>query len=313
MARFPSYTEVSSGLLVPATDIVRVAEQVSLLPAVQNGFAVLIGSAAWGSVSVRSDIDLIAFKCPQTSNLEADVQAIRAQYSSSVNSNIEPPLIDVIWIGAESGQVVERDNIVSRSTPISEHRVVTEIFERTCSRLLDHLLALADVKGGVWRNFAQKYMTDANTDSSIRRDVLREYTDGVAVKWRQVNWLSTLPANIGSKHLGILGSLENFAYHACRLILSDHGIYPKPDRRPEIRAAVKNLPDDLSSSLSDVFGPAFLIGEECEMLIKQFEGNESGKCSEEDYYSAIISQARSTKIDEIELFVWKYVGIGQGR
>jgi predicted nucleotidyltransferase len=290
-----------------------IAGQVSLLPAVQNGFAILVGSAAWGTVSPRSDIDLVAFKCQQTTNLESDIDAIRSEYQSKSGNRHAPPIVDVIWIGAEKGQVVERDNILSGSAPIAEHRVVKEIFERTCSRLIDHLLALAGVKGGPWQSFIDKYMINAKSDSHIRQDILREYADGLAARWRENNWKHSDLSGIELSQLKTLGNMENFAYHTCRLILSDHGIYPRPDRRPEIRNKINELPDRTASKLQEILMPAFQVGEVCETMVAEIQEPANKPVSEMDYYSRILSLAEEIEIGEIEHFVWDYTSRQQDR
>src|SRR5688572_3026802 len=133
----------------------------------------------------------MAYECSDSASLKADIQQILDTYVAANGRRHDPPQVDVTWIGAENERLVERDNLVSRSAPILEPRMVSEIFERTCVRLIDHLQALAAVKGPPWRGFVERYLASTRPDPALRRDVFRAYGTAMADQWRRRSWSLT--------------------------------------------------------------------------------------------------------------------------
>src|SRR5580765_6708005 len=118
MATLFSYSDVVRDAPAPAPDILRMTGQIAQLPAFTDCLAVLSGSAAWGDVSWRSDIDIMAYGCDRTADLYDQIEAIRNAYVESSHHRHQAPRVDIILIGAEREELVERDNLVSGSAAI---------------------------------------------------------------------------------------------------------------------------------------------------------------------------------------------------
>jgi hypothetical protein len=306
VGRFFTYDEVIRGTPPPAPDIVRVTAQIAALPPLQSGLAVVAGSSAWGSVSVRSDIDVMAYRTAVSGDLDRQIDGVLETYRSSTPRH-EPPKVDVTWIGADSETLVARDNLVSSSAPILEQHVVSEIFERTCVRLVDHIRALAGLKGNPWRVFADRYLSKVNAESALRRDVLREYVNGIAMKWRQQPWSDDSATVLTREQLDALGHAEGFADHVTRLVLADLGVYPRPDRHEDILKALAALGEPWGDDLRRVLAPLFALGGTCSRLVDGLL-RDTTFATEQDYYSSLRQAAVSVDMDAIEQFTWRYVG-----
>jgi hypothetical protein len=306
VGRFFTYEEVVRGTPTPAPDIVRVTAQIAALPPLQSGLAVVAGSSAWGSVSVRSDIDVMAYRTVASADLERQIDAVLETYRSD-RPRHEPPKVDVTWIGAETETLIARDNLVSSSAPVLEQHVVSEIFERTCVRLVDHIQALAGLKGNPWRDFADRYLSKVNAGSAVRRDVLREYVNGIAVKWRQQPWSDGSATALTREQLDALGHAEGFADHVTRLVLADLGVYPRPDRHEDIHKALIAIGEPWGDDLRRVLAPLFALGGACSRLVDGLL-RDTAYATEQAYYSSLREAAATVDMNAIEEFTWRYVG-----
>ena len=305
MGRFFTYDEIVRGSLPPAPDIVRVTGQIASLPPFHSGLAVIAGSSAWGAVSVRSDIDVMAYRTAASNDLDAQIDRVLEVYRSGSPGH-EPPKVDVTWIGAESETLVARDNLVSSSAPILEQHVVSEIFERTCVRLVDHIQALAGLKGNPWRSFADRYLANVNAEPALRRDVLREYVNGIAMKWRQQDWGNGAGTALTQEQLDALGHAEGFADHVTRLVLADLRVYPRPDRHEDIHKALASLGGPWGDDLRRVLAPLFALSRTCSGLVDGLL-RDTTFATEQAYYSSLQLAAVSVDMDAIEEFTWRYV------
>jgi hypothetical protein len=300
MARVFPYRDLVQDLPAPAADLVRIANDINSLPALRSGHAVLIGSAAWGEASWRSDIDVVAYGCSETERLEADIQEVLAIYERS--SRHAAPKADVILIGAEHEELIERDNLVSGSVPILEPRVVSELFDRVCARLGDHIRALARLKGNPWESFAKAYLKRWKARGSIVLDVIGEYSAAVAAGWREYDWL-TEEASLTDAKLVQMGYADGFAIHLSRLVLSHQHAYPIPDRRADVRTALSKV-DTWGTHFESVLAPFFDFGDDYEHLAARIRRNEAVTQIEFDRLLSIAA----AKIDfsTVEELTWSY-------
>jgi hypothetical protein len=312
VARFYSYRQLVGLQPAPVPFIRALAAEISQLPAFIAGRAVLAGSAAWGSSSWHSDVDIVAYMSHESQSLESDIAAAVDAFEKAQGGIYLSPRVDVVWVGSEREELVERDNLVSNSAPIKEPLTIAEIFDRVCIRLLDHLLALAEVKGDPWRKFITRHLGDAASSSSLRHDVVREYAQAAAEQWRMQKFhlgtaddVSVLTAD----ELDALSNAEGFANHFTRQLLGDNGVYPAPDRRRDVRGAVSLLPATLRDDLVCVTRPLFALGEGYEELAEHCQRGVT--IAEGDFYQRLRWLARAVDFDAIEEFVWRYVGQGR--
>lgn len=311
MSRFYSYRQLVGVSPAPAPLVVGLTAELSRLPAFGSGLAVIAGSAAWATPSWRSDIDIVAFKSDGSLDLEAGIAAAAQAFDASHGTRFICPQIDVVWVGAEREELVERDNLVSKSAPIKEPRTIAEVFERVCVRLIDHLESLARVQGDPWRSFVARFLSEVDHRASLRRDVMREYARATAIDWRtqtfpfdnQDDSTELLPAE-----LDVLGSVESFGYHLARQVLGEMHLYPAPDRRSDIRAALALLDDPLSQELTQALSPLFALGDGYEQLAR--EAQTGGVIGEADFYRRLRLLASEVDIDAVERFVWSYAAQG---
>ncbi len=306
MAQFFSYSEIVLDLPAPAPDVLRITGQITQLPAFADRLAVLSGSAAWGDVSWRSDIDIMAYSCDRTAALGEQVEAIRNVYVES--SRHQAPHIDITLVGAEHEELVERDNLVSGSAAILEPRVVSEIFDRVCVRLIDHVSALADKKGEPWRTFAERYVSRSVADPALLRDVIREYCSSVAARWRQCAWNSggAPDLELNEDEFAQLGFAEGFASHVARLVLSDLGAYPRPDRRADVRRALDSLGAPWGAKLRAVLQPYFDLGARYESLVAAIRAG-TNRPSESEFSASLRDAAGAIDVTAVEELMWAYL------
>jgi hypothetical protein len=306
VARFYGYHDVVDDVPARAPDILRITGQIAALPAVRDGVAVLVGSAAWGTVSWRSDIDVMVYECDRSATLQADIDALCAAYTAATGGRHHPPKVDTIIVGAEHEQLVERDNLVSGSAAILEPRLVSEIFDRICVRLVDHVRALAGLKGEPWRSFAARYLDRTDDDVALRRDVLREYSASAAAGWRQVDWAASHPgAEPSDEQLAQFGHAEGFANHVTRLVLADLGVYPRPDRRADVRAALAQLGAPWGDEARAVLAPFFALTDHYEEAVANVLADPR-RTTAEEFNTQLREAASGIDFDAVEEFVWRY-------
>ena len=311
MAQFFTYSEIVRDVPAPAPDVLRMTGQITQLPAFADCLAVLSGSAAWGDVSWRSDIDIMAYSCDRTAALDEQVEAIRSVYVESSRRRHRAPRIDITLVGAEHEELVERDNLVSGSAAILEPRVVGEIFERVCVRLIDHVSALAALKGEPWRTFAERYVIRSVADPALRRDVMREYCSSVAARWRQFAWDGgAQDLELSEDELAQLGFAEGFASHVGRLVLGDLGMYPRPDRRADVRRALDSLGAPWGAKLRAVLQPYFDLGACYETLVAAIRAG-TNRPSESEFSASLRDAARALDVTAVEEFMWSYLAAPQ--
>lgn len=311
MSRFYSYRQLVGVSPAPAPLVVGLSAELGRLPAFGSGLAVIAGSAAWATPSWRSDIDVVAFKSDQSLDLESGIAAALQAFTNAHGTRFICPRIDIVWIGAEREELVERDNLVSKSAPIKEPRTIAEVFERVCVRLIDHLESLARVQGDPWRQFVARFLSTADHGLSLRRDVIREYARAIAVEWRAQTFLVDGPddsSELEPDELDALGSVEGFAYHLVRQILGEMQRYPAPDRRGDVRVALESLDNPSSRELSTVLAPLFALGDGYEQLA--LETQSGSEIDEGTFYRRLRSLAATVDIDSVERFVWAYAAQG---
>jgi predicted nucleotidyltransferase len=307
MGRFFSYSEIVLGVPAPAPDILRITGQITDLSAFAERLAVLSGSAAWGDVTWRSDIDIMAYSCDRTAGLEEQIEAIRKTYVESSSHRHRAPHVDITLVGAEHEELVERDNLVSGSAAILEPRVVSEIFDRVCVRLMDHVSTLAVMKGEPWRSFAERYVSRSAADSGLRRDVMREYCSSVSARWRQFAWdLDGSDLELNDEELAQLGFAEGFASHIARLVLGDLGAYPRPDRRADVRRALDALDGPWGMELRSVSQPYFDLGIRYESLVAAIRAG-TNALSESEFNVGLREAARAIDVAAVEELMWRYL------
>lgn len=299
MARVFPYLDLVRGVPAPSTDINRLANQVVRLPALRSGHAVLIGSAAWGEASWRSDIDIVAYDCVATSSLRESVDNLRAEYEASARH--AAPNIEIILIGAEREELVERDNLVSGSVPILEPTPFSEIFRSTSVRLGDHLRSLGKAKGNPWRSFANKYAKPSEHDRAQILELLGDYVSTIASGWRENEW--SPDTVLAESHLQQLGHADGFATHLCRLLLSHHGRYPTPDRRDDIRSRLAVL-GELGDSIAQVVAPFYALAAEYDDAADRVRTGD--QISQNEFDRLIATAAANIDFGSVEEFIWSY-------
>lgn len=299
MARVFSYRDLTLGVPAPA-DVARIANEINILPAMRSGHAVLVGSAAWGDVSSRSDIDVVAYRCKKTEQLEADIERVRTRYESTWGH--AAPHADVIWIGAEREDLVERDNLVSGSVPILEPIVISELFDGVSTRLDAHIRALATAKGSPWQQFANAYLDRAGNKSSSLLDLIGDYSAAMAAGWREHDWSSD-GSRMTEEKLTRLGYVEGFAIHLSRLVLAHQDAYPVPDRRSDIRVALSEL-DMWGPRIESVLLPFFNFTIAYDDLAIRTRGIEPP--TETEFDRLLSAAAAEIDFSVVEELVWKY-------
>lgn len=307
MSRFYGYRQLVGVAPAPAPLVVGLSTELSRLPAFGSGLAVIAGSAAWATPSWRSDIDIVAFKSEGSRDLEAGVAEAAQAFTANHGTRFMCPHIDVVWVGAEREELVERDNLVSKSAPIKEPRTIAEVFERVCVRLIDHLESLARVQGDPWRSFVTRFLSTADHQATLRRDVMREYARVTATDWRTQAFPfagTDDPTELLPAELDVLGSVEGFGYHLARQVLGEKQLYPAPDRRSDVRAALALLDDPLAGQLTQALRPLFALGDGYEQLAT--EAQAGGVVNEAEFYRRLRLLAAEVDIDAVERFVWSY-------
>lgn len=300
MARIFSYLDLVRDLPAPSPDVIRLANQISVFTAFQTGHAVIIGSAAWGDASWRSDIDVVVYDCSATEHLREDIDGLRNRYEAS--SQHIAPRVDIILIAAEHEELVERDNLVSRSVPILEPKTVSEVFSKVRVRIGDHIRALGLVKGNPWKSFATAYAEPSETDREVIVDLLGEYSAAIASGWRENEW-SLDATTLTDSHLAHLGYVDGFATHFARLILSHQGAYPVPDRRADVREALATI-GRWGVEVEAVLAPFFALTNKYEELAERVRRRQS--IAQADFNQSIRTTAATIDFDPVEQLVWSY-------
>ena len=185
MPRFYRYEELLRHQPMQPRDISWLGGKISQLSAFRDGVAVTCGSVAWGKPSWRSDIDIAAFKTQSHPDIAVPINDVIAGYSERTGNQFLLPRADIITVGAESQQLVTRDNLVRGSAPITQSQTIREIFRATGLRFSDHIGALALKKGDPWRTFRTRYLSGATVSMQTRREEIQEYVTGFADTWRQ--------------------------------------------------------------------------------------------------------------------------------
>ncbi|HET6732770.1 hypothetical protein [Mycobacterium sp.] len=307
MARVFSYLDLVRDLPAPSSDINRLANQIHALPALQSGHAVLVGSAAWGQASWRSDIDVVAYDCNATSLLQETIKDLRAEYEEAAQHMA--PKVEIILIGAEHEELVERDNLVSGSVPILEPVTISEIFRQVSVRLGDHLRALAQAKGDPWRSFATKYAIGSESDGDAILDLLSSYASKIASGWRENEWSPKI-TTLSESHLEQLGHADGFATHLVRLVLSHQSSYPIPDRRVDIRPALLSL-GELGERIQKVLAPFFAFADEYENLAQRVRN--ADPITHNEFDRSIVTAAAKMDFDAVERLIWSYSAENRAR
>lgn len=301
MARVFSWLDLVRKVPAERADINRMANEIGRLRSVVAGYGILIGSAAWGEASWRSDIDVLSFKCNLTTNLSSEIDGLRGQYEKTLQHSM--PNVEIIWVGAEREDMVERDNLVSGSAPILEPRRVSEILDRVRVRLSDHVRALARAKGNPWQTFADTYLKPTAADDALLLEIVKDYSVKSAESWRELDW-ATNGGALTEAHLKQLGYAEGFAIHFARLILSTQRSYPIPDRRKDVQVAITQL-GRWGDRLSTALAPFFALSIKYNELARRIRDDEPVTRTEFD--RDLLSAAADIDFGAVESFTWSYL------
>jgi hypothetical protein len=309
MPRFYRYDELVIYQPMSRNDILRLAGQISKLPPFSEGVAVLCGSAAWGQPSWRSDIDVVTFRTEAFPDISPAIDTVISNYRETAEARFLLPKTDVILVGAESQQLVTRENLVRGSTPITEMRTIREVFAATSLRFFDHIGSLAAAKGGSWRRFHSAYLAQVSRDQNIRLDEIRTYVASFADSWRQqpLRSLHLNPSrNAHHSELEMMSFAENFPIHLMRQILAERGSYPSPDRAPDVRTAFAHLSQSWAENLLRKLTPFLEIGEKYAEIVSECRSASSEESANE-YYRRLTEIFEALPFADIEEAVWDYL------
>ncbi len=305
MARIYPYLDLVRDLPPHDADVLGMAHRIGQLPAIRSGYAVPIGSAAWGDATWRSDIDLLVFECEATIRLVSDVENIRTGYETA--SQRLAPRVDLILVGAEHEELVERDNLVSKSSPILEPLVTRKIFDRIKVRLGDHVRGLAQNKGEPWSRFADTYLRKSPQDEELLVDIVRDYLTTISANWRAFDWSTPL---LDSNKIEQLEHVDGFSMHFARMILAHQNAYPVPDRRSDVRRA---LPAEAlwGIQFAAVLEPLLAIADVYETLSGRIRGGEP--LTQDDFDQELATATRMVDFSAIEELTWDYLSDTRSR
>lgn len=305
MPRFYSYEELVGFAPAPLDEISRLAARISDLDPFRQGFAVLCGSVAWGRPSWRSDIDVAVFSTESFPDIASAIGEITAKGSNGRSAQYLIPRVDTIYIGAESQQLVTRDNLVRGSAPITQMQTVREIFVAAGLRFSNHIGALAAVKGQPWRNFYTTYLSQLTHGRQQRRDGIRDYVSSFADDWRQGPRDAEVVESFPQDQLNRMGYIENFPNHLLRQILAERGKYPSPDRAADVRVAFNALSDTWAKQLVDCLEPFLRVAPEYAALVEACRG--ARPISSSEYRDRLIRLFARISFDDVEEAVWTYL------
>jgi hypothetical protein len=294
---------------MPLGDISWLAGQVSQLSPFLGGVAVLCGSVAWGQPSWRSDIDVVTFRTESFPDVTPSIDNVITEYGKSAKGRFLLPRVDVVIVGAESQQLVTRDNLVRGSTPITQMQTIREVFAATSLRFFDHIGSLAATKGEPWRTFHSAYLSQVSRDRQTRRDEIRTYVTSFADTWRQqpLRSLGLDPSgNAHQNELDVMGFAESFPIHLMRQILAERGSYPSPDRAPDVRASFASLSAGWAEGLLRGLDPFFRIGEEYTEIVNACRRDPS-QISASEYHNRLAELFGTLPFSDIEEVVWDYL------
>jgi hypothetical protein len=307
--RFYQYDELVSSEPTPLSDISWLAGQVSQLPPLSQGVAVLCGSVAWGKPSWRSDIDVATFKTESFPDIAPAIDQVIKKYEESAKRRVLVPRVETITVGTESEVLVTRDNLVVGSMPITETQTIREVFAATSLRFFDHIGSLAAMKGEPWRAFHATYLSQVDQGRQTRRDQIRTYVTSFADTWRQqpLRSLSIDPSGgLDQAQLDVMGFAENFPIHLMRQILAERGRYPAPDRAPDVRAAFSKLSGRWVKPLLEKLHPFLRIDEEYAAIIAGCR-QKFPRMSVSDYHNRLLALFEALPFAEVEEVVWNYL------
>ena len=251
MARYFSYREITSQQLPSVKDISWVAGQISALPPFISGSAILCGSVAWGTHSARSDIDIAHFGTTKHPQIEREIlEAIERYQERTRNQFIA---VDIITIGVEpearpattSSHSITDEATKTAGASIGGDFVKNQkrptIFPDTFVRFADHIGSLAHAKAGSWKTFLETYLSPQHEDyRSIQCEAIRSYVSMTTAAWEEQP-LHHLNLGAGDEltqgQLDLIGQAENYPVNLMRRILGALGVYPRPDRAADVRAA----------------------------------------------------------------------------
>jgi hypothetical protein len=293
---------------VPLEELARLAAKVASLPPFREGVAVLCGSVAWGRPTWRSDIDVIAFATESFPDIAPQILGVIKGYDQLAGPPSLLPKSDVILVGAETQQLVTRENLVRGSAPIEELQTVREIFAVAGLRFFDHIGSLATVKGEPWRKFHSTYLAGIRHDRNAQRDSIQNYVTSFADQWRQRPLNSNEVDQIGrlqTTPLEVMGHVEGFPIHLMRQILAERGLYPCPDLAPQIRASFARIPDEWAQGLLASIEPFLLIGQRYESIVHACR--DSTPITANEYYNRLMAIFDPLSFDGVEEAVWNYL------
>ena len=307
MSRFFSYEELAAKEPAPPEDLLWLATEIEKLPPFGEGAAVLCGSAAWGRVTSRSDIDVAHFATQEFPKVS--VGSVLANYAKLTNNRFILPRVDVVTVGAESTKYEDIRVFGEYGTETKrQRRTVREVFDDVSLRFADHVGALAQAKDGPWRVFLQRYLAKVTPDRNKRRANARAYTARVSSDWAsQPLHRLTLGTNpqAASEELASAGILENFATHLLRRLLAHDGCYPSPDRTADILAAAQ-AHKELWSLLGEAVEPFLSVDERYSAIIAAVRRSER-PIGADEYYEQIRLLVRDLPVADLEEKVWKYL------
>ncbi len=314
MSRFFLYEDLLERKLASEEDLQWLAGKIGGLPPFAEGAAVLCGSAAWGCMTWRSDIDVAHFATKEFPDISTSIRAVIAEYQERTQQRFIVPSVDVVVIGGEEERVIKSRlssgynfEKVKPKRGVREKKTVRSLVASQQLRFSDHLGSLAELKGDPWRSFHKKYLSKAKKDRVYREEDTKQYVSWLTSQWKSqpLHRLSTGPSGIATEEqLKLVGLAENYATNLLRRLLGHQELYPVPDRRKDIWAAFEKAPE-LQKTFARLFEPFHSLGENyAELVASVLSGD--GKLTGEQYYERIRDLAGTLPLAEIEEGTWTY-------
>lgn len=322
LARYFSYSEITSRQSTPAKDIRWIAGQIAALPPFVDGCAVLCGSVAWGTHSDRSDIDIAHFGTTKHPQIERQVLQVLERYQERTRNQFIAPKVDVITVGVESQALVVETTSHSvtgnaiKAAGASIGGVFVKqgerptIFPDTFVRFADHIGALAQAKAGSWKAFLESHLSPQLEDyRSIQREAIRAYVSTTTTAWEDQP-LHPLNLDAGNeltqRQLDLAGQAENYPINLMRRILGALGQYPRPDRGPDVRTAFESLTQPWARRLTADAAPFFTLGAQYDAIVADARKSGSGMTAA-SYFERIQPLFDALPFGSIQEAAWEYL------
>jgi hypothetical protein len=322
VARYFSYSEITSRELPSAKDIRWLAGQISALPPLASGSAVLCGSVAWGTHSARSDIDIAHFGTAKHPQIEREIEELVARYEERTQGHFIAPSVDIITIGIEpeartaktSSHSITRQPAAPAGASIGgafvRNRELSAVFADTFVRFVDHIGSLAHLKAGPWREFMKRYLSPQRKDyRTIQREGIRSYVETITTSWEeQPLHRLNLEADheLSQRQLDLAGQAENYPVNLMRRILGEMALYPRPDRAADVRRQFEELTEPWAKRLVADSAPFFALDLQYGAIIAEARKGDGGLTAA-DYHKRFSALFDTLPFGNIQEAVWEYL------